>query len=106
MLPTVQYPVPAAPVALVRTRHNDESRPHRREATQFLAVATELLDTFAPHQVIACNGHEMIFAALAEARRRGITTAYAVRGFGYYHRRFFSDVDHVFTCNQFLTDVD
>jgi glycosyltransferase involved in cell wall biosynthesis len=47
----------------------------------------------------------MIFAALAAARRRGITTAYAVRGFGYYHRRYFDDVDHVFTCSQFLTDV-
>ena len=47
----------------------------------------------------------MIFDALAEARRRGITTSFAVRGFGYYRARYFKDVDHAFTCSQFLTDV-
>jgi glycosyltransferase involved in cell wall biosynthesis len=42
---------------------------------------------------------------MARARSRGITTAFAVRGFGYYDARYFRDVDHVFTCSQFLTDV-
>jgi glycosyltransferase involved in cell wall biosynthesis len=64
-----------------------------------------VLDEFAPDQLIACNGHPMIFAAMAEARRRGITTAFAVRGFGYYERRYFEHVDHAFTCSQFLTDL-
>ena len=36
---------------------------------------------------------------------RGITTAFAVRGFGYYDARYFEDVDHAFTCSHFLTDV-
>jgi len=47
----------------------------------------------------------MIFEGMARARSRGITTAFAVRGFGYYDARYFRDVDHVFTCSQFLTDV-
>jgi glycosyltransferase involved in cell wall biosynthesis len=46
----------------------------------------------------------MIFEAMARARRRGVTTAYAVRGFGYYEARYFEHVDHAFTCSQFLTD--
>ncbi len=47
----------------------------------------------------------MIFEAMSRARSRGITTAFAVRGFGYYKARYFKDVDHAFTCSQFLTDV-
>jgi glycosyltransferase involved in cell wall biosynthesis len=93
------------PVTLLLTRHNDESRPDRAEAAQFLSGLERLFDEFAPDQLIACNGHPMIFAALAQARQRGITTAFAVRGFGYYQPRHFEHVDHAFTCSQFLTDV-
>src|SRR2546422_1960161 len=103
--PVVRYMVRDVPVTLLLTRHNDESRPDRAEATQFLALVEQLLRDFAPDQVIACNGHPMIFQALAEARTRGITTAFAVRGFGYYEGRYFEHVDHAFTCSEFLTDV-
>jgi glycosyltransferase involved in cell wall biosynthesis len=100
----VRYSVKDVPVTLLRTRHNDEARPHRGETRQYLALFDHLLDEFAPDQVIACNGHPMILEAMARARRRGTTTAFAVRGFGYYDRRYFKDVDHAFTCSQFLTD--
>ena len=103
--PVVQYTVGGVPVTLLLTQHHDEARPHRAEASHYSALFGDALDTFAPDQVIACNGHPMIFAALADARRRGLTTAFAVRGYGYYHRRCFADVDHAFTCSQFLTDV-
>jgi glycosyltransferase involved in cell wall biosynthesis len=101
----VRYTVRGVRVTLLLTRHNDESRPHRKEASRYLRLFDELLDDFSPDQVIACNGHPMIFTALATARSRGVTTAYAVRGFGYYDRRYFKDVDHVFTCSRFLTHV-
>src|SRR5207245_10680652 len=71
----------------------------------YLALFDKLLEDFAPDQLIACNGHPMILEAMARARTRGITTAFAVRGFGYYEARYFEDVDHAFTCSQFLTDV-
>ena len=87
------------------TRHNDEARPDRAEAAQYLTLFDRLLDEFAPDQLIACNGHPMIFEAMTRARDRGITTAFAVRGFGYYEPRHFADVDHAFTCSRFLTDV-
>jgi len=103
--PVVHYSVKDVPVTLLLTLHNDESRPDRAEAAQFVGLLDTLLDDFAPDQVIACNGHAMIFTAMAEARRRGITTAFAVRGFGYYEPRHFEHVDHAFTCSQFLTDV-
>jgi len=103
--PIVHYTVKGVPVTLLVTRHNDESRPNRAEAAQFEEVVARVLDDFAPDQLIACNGHPMIFAAMAEARRRGITTAFAVRGFGYYERRYFEHVDHAFTCSEFLTGV-
>ncbi len=103
--PVVHYTVKGVPVTLLLTRHNDESRPDRADAAQFLDRFDHLLDDFAPDQVIACNGHAMIFAAMAEARARGVTTAFAVRGYGYYEPSYFEHVDHAFTCSQFLTDV-
>ena len=103
--PVVHYTVRGVPVTLLLTRHNDESRPDRAEARQYLALLEKLLDDFAPDQLIACNGHPMILEAMACARKRSITTAFAVRGFGYYETRYFEDVDHAFTCSQFLTDL-
>lgn len=103
--PVVRYTVRDVPVTLMLTRCNDETRPNRGEMTQFLGLLDRLLDDFAPDHLIACNGHPMIFSAMEKARRRGTTTAFAVRGFGYYERRYFDHVDHAFTCSQFLTDV-
>jgi len=103
--PVVHYTVGQVPVTLLLTRHNDELRPDRAEAAQFLALLEQLLNDFSPDQLIACNGHPMILEAMAHARTRGVTTAFAVRGFGYYDRRYFTDVDHAFTCSQYLTDV-
>jgi glycosyltransferase involved in cell wall biosynthesis len=103
--PVARYAVGAVPVTLLLTRHNDETRPDRKEAAQWLALFEELLDDFAPDQVIACNGHPMILEAMQRARSRGVTTAFGVRGFGYYESRYFKDVDHAFTCSQYLSDV-
>jgi glycosyltransferase involved in cell wall biosynthesis len=102
--PVVHYTVKDVPVTLLLTRRNDESRPDQAEARQYLALLEQLLEDFAPSELIACNGHPMILEAMARARKRGITTAFAVRGFGYYETRYFEDVDHAFTCSQFLTD--
>ena len=46
----------------------------------------------------------MILEAMARARKRGIATAFAVRGFGYYEQRYFENVEHAFTCSRFLTE--
>jgi glycosyltransferase involved in cell wall biosynthesis len=103
--PVVHYTVRNVPVTLLLTTHNDESRPDRAETAEFLASFEQILEEFMPDQLIACNGHPMIFESMARARARGITTAFAVRGFGYDEPRYFADVDHVFTCSQFLSDV-
>ena len=103
--PVVHYTVGTVPVTLLLTRHNDESRLDRSETAQFLALVEQLLSDFAPDQLIACNGHPMILEAMQRARNRGVTTAFAVRGFGYYESRYFNDVDHVFTCSRYLSDV-
>jgi glycosyltransferase involved in cell wall biosynthesis len=103
--PVVRYTVKDVPVTLLLTRHNDEMRPDEREARQYLTTLDRLLDDFAPDQLIACNGHPMVLEAMARARKRRVTTAFAVRGYGYYDRRYFADVDHAFTCSEFLTDV-
>ena len=102
--PVVRYAVGDVPVTLIATRCNDETRPDRGEAAQYLRLVDGLLDDFQPDQMIACNGHSMILEAMARARGRGVTTAFAVRGYGYYTPRYFADVDHAFTCSQFLTD--
>jgi glycosyltransferase involved in cell wall biosynthesis len=103
--PVVHYRVGTVPVTLLVTRKNDETKPDRAEARQYLTLVDNLLDEFAPDQLIACNGHPMILAAMGRARSRGVTTAFAVRGYGYYEPRYFDDVDYAFTCSQFLTDL-
>ena len=103
--PVVHYAVKQVPVTLLLTRHNDEAHPDRAEATQFLTLLDRLLVEFAPDVLIAANGHPMVFESMRNARRRGITTAFAVRGFGYDDRSYFADVDHVFTCSRYLTGV-
>jgi len=102
--PVVRYDVGGVPVTLLMTRHNDEARPERREAAQYLALVERLLNEFAPDQMIAVNGHPMIREAMARAQERGITTAFGVRGYGYDDASYFEHVDHVFTCSRFLTD--
>jgi glycosyltransferase involved in cell wall biosynthesis len=103
--PIAHYTTDRVPVTLLLTRRNHETRPDRAEAAQYQTVFDRLLNEFAPDQVIACNAHPMIQAIMARARERGVTTAYAVRGFGYYEPRYFQHVDHAFTCSQFLSDV-
>ena len=101
----VRYAVRTVPVTLLRTEHNDEARPDRAEAAQYLNLFDKLLKDFSPDVLIAANGHPMIFEAMRDARRRGVTTAYAVRGYGYDRRSYFADVNHVFTCSAFLSGV-
>jgi glycosyltransferase involved in cell wall biosynthesis len=103
--PLAHYTIGEIPVTLLLTRHHDEARPDPAEMAQFVDTFETLLQTFAPDQVIACNAHPMILESLARARRRGVTTTFAVRSFGYEDPRYFADVDHVFTCSQFLTDA-
>lgn len=100
----VRYAVKNVPVTLLLTRHHDEARPDRTESAKYLSLLDGLFDDFAPDELIACNGHPMILESMARARSRGITTAFAVRGFGYYDPRYFEHVDHAFTCSRFLTD--
>src|SRR5687767_4677308 len=51
--PVVQYEVRGVPVTLLLTRHNDEARPDRPEAAQYLSLVDGLLEEFRPDQVIA-----------------------------------------------------
>jgi glycosyltransferase involved in cell wall biosynthesis len=104
-LPVVRYAVRQVPVTLLLTRHNDERHPDRSEAAQYLELLNQLLAEHAPDVLIAANGHPMIFEAMRDARRRGITTAFAVRGFGYDQPGYFADVNHVFTCSSYLSGV-
>jgi len=103
--PVVHYVIDDVPVTLLLTRQNDESRPDRAESAQYHELLVDVLREFAPDQLIACNAHPMIRAALATAQKRGVTTAFAVRGFGYYEPRYFEHVDRAFTCSQYLTDL-
>ena len=103
--PVVHYTADGVPVTLLLTRHNDEPRFDRAEATLYQKLLEQLLDEVAADQLIACDGHPMIQRALAMARERGVTTVFTIRSFGYYERHYFEHVDHVFTCSQYLTDL-
>ncbi len=100
----IHYRVGEANVTLLLTQHHDESNPDFRESAIYLRRFRQLVDRLKPDQIIASGGHSMIREAMAHARARAITTAFAVRGYGYYEPNFFEHVDHAFTCGEFLTD--
>jgi glycosyltransferase involved in cell wall biosynthesis len=103
--PVARYQLRGVAVSLVMTRHHDEARPHRAEATQYVALVERRLAEFRPDLVLACNAHPMIGECLARARRQGVITVFTLRSYGYEDRRFFANVDHVFTCSRFLSDA-
>ena len=89
--PVVRYAVKQ------RARHAAPHAPQRRAAARSRggraiprALRAASSTRFAPDVLIAANGHAMIFEAMRAARRRGITTAFAVRGYGYYERSYFA----------------
>jgi hypothetical protein len=102
--PIVRYRVGDVPTTLLMTRHNDQNAPDEQESEQYLALVDELLESMRPDQMIACGGHIMVRASMLRAQQGGVTTAYAVRGYGYDDRRVFEGVDHAFTCSDFLTE--
>ncbi|MFO0964177.1 MAG: glycosyltransferase family 4 protein [Gemmataceae bacterium] len=102
--PWLDYHLDGVPVRLLLTRHNDEARPDVAEAAQFSAEVAQTLDALHPDRLIACNAHPMIRRGLELARQRAIATVFAVRGYGYYDRRYFAAVDHAFTCSAFLSE--
>jgi glycosyltransferase involved in cell wall biosynthesis len=100
----VHYHDGRVPVTLLMTRHHDETRPDREETAQFIALVERALTEFGPDVLIACNAHPMILGGLSQARRRAVTTTFAVRSYGYDDPRYFVDVDRVFTCSRFLSE--
>ncbi len=103
--PVIRYALDGIPVTLLQTRHNDESQPDAGETAQYNELMAQLLSDFAPDQVVACNSHPMVLEALGAARRRGVTTVFSLRALGYYDRRYFESVDHVFANSKFLSDM-
>ena len=102
---SVQYSFRGLPVTLLLTRHNDALQPDAAEVLQYQQAAERLLDDFAPDCLIACDPHPTVWRALAAARKRGITTVFTIRALGYDDRRYFENVDHVFTTSRYVTDV-
>jgi glycosyltransferase involved in cell wall biosynthesis len=101
----VRYRIGDVPIALLWTRHHDERRPDPAESAAYVALVDERLRAHAPDLLIACNAHPMIGECLARARRRGVITTFTLRSHGYDDRRFFADVDAVFTCSRFLSEA-
>jgi glycosyltransferase involved in cell wall biosynthesis len=91
------------PITVLMTTHHDEHQPCRRETEQYLRQADVLLREFRPDVVMACNGHPMIRTVLAKAKAQGVTTVFALRGYG-YESHHFNSVDHVLTCSRFLSE--
>ncbi|MDA1180702.1 MAG: glycosyltransferase, partial [Planctomycetota bacterium] len=100
-----RFRVDGVSVQLLVTHHQDETQPDRAESDQYVRLVERELDRFRPDVLIACNGHEMIRAAMRESQARGVITVFTVRGYGYDQRCLFDEVDHVFTCSQHLTRV-
>jgi len=104
-VPRIHFHVGGAGVTLLVTQENNEAFPDPLESDEYVAAFDELTESLTPDVVIAANAHPMVHAAMANARRKGIATAFAVRGLGYRGlTHYFDHVDHVFTCGQFVSD--
>ena len=103
--PVVHYAVEDVPVTLLLTRHNDESRPDRAEASAVPGAARRAAGRFRARSAdrlqrppddprgdgarADARHHDGVCRPRLRLLRRAATS---------------SDVDHAFTCSQFLTD--
>jgi glycosyltransferase involved in cell wall biosynthesis len=103
--PTVQFTLGRVPVTMLLTRHNDAARPDRLESEQFLFLLDQMLKEFQPDLLLTYGPHPVLGESLRRARARGITTVFSLRNHGYEDRRYYENVDHVFTTSQYLSDL-
>jgi glycosyltransferase involved in cell wall biosynthesis len=103
--PTVQFALARVPVTMLLTRHNDASLPDRFESEQFLYLFDRMLDPFKPDLLLTYGSHPVVSESLRRARARRITTVFTLRNHGYEDPHFFENVDHVFTCSPYLSDL-
>lgn len=101
--PTMEFVWNGVPVTTLMTRAPLGSTAERFEMQQLLYLLDDALARHEPDAVLSYGGHPVIQQILARARRAGARTIFTLRNFGYDDRRFFADVDHVFTTSPYLT---
>ena len=103
--PTVHFALAGVPVTMLLTRHNDARNPDRFESEQFLYLLDGTLKQWRPDLLVTYGAHSVLHESLRRARARGVTTVFTLRNHGYEHRRFFENVDHVFTTSPYLSQL-
>ena len=97
------YRIGEVGVSLLMTRHHDEAHPDDAEAAHYIDLVEQRAAALRPDLVLACNAHPMIGQCLRRLHGRGVVTSFTLRSYGYEDRRFFTHVDHVLTCSDFLS---
>jgi len=69
---------------------------------QQFALHESVLFAAQPDVLVVQGSHPLIAGWLGSAKARGIRTVRTVRSFRYYNPIYYLNVDHVFTCSQFL----
>ncbi|MCL4203359.1 MAG: glycosyltransferase [Pirellulaceae bacterium] len=90
-------------VTTLVTHHHRADQPDREEASQYLALLDGTFEEFRPDVLLTYGAHPLVREVLRRARRRGVSTVFTVRNYGYEDRRWFEHVDHVLTNSPFLT---
>jgi len=103
--PTADFELAGVPVTMLLSRAQPNTDAERLEGEQFLFLLEGLLQGFKPDVLLTYGSNVLVQEAMNRARRRGITTVFTLRNYGYDDRRYFRHVDRVFTCSPYLSEV-
>lgn len=101
--PTLDFALNGVPVTTLASRARLNTPADRFESDQLLFLLDEQIAGFGPDVVLTYGGHPVIGGILRRARKRGVTTVFGLRNYGYDDRRFYTDVDHVLTASPYLS---
>lgn len=101
--PTFEFTHRRVPVTMLATQARPDTPADRFEADQFLFHLDRLLRDFAPDVLLTYGGHAVVQEAMRRARAHGALVVFSLRNRGYDDRRYFDNVDSVFTTSPFLS---
>ena len=103
--PVLHYTFDGVHVTTLLTEHNLPSKPDRAEGEQFMTLLTKQMDEVKPDVLLTYGRHAVVVRSLRLARQRKIATVVTLQNEGTTDMAYFQDIDHLFTCSRFLTDL-
>ncbi len=102
--PRVSLECSRVPITIHDARLRPYDEPTDLERGQLLRLAIDSLDRSRPDVLLVYGGDPITAELLALARRRGISSAFAIHNFHYRHPELFTRVDHPIVPSRFAAN--